>query len=104
MSKDLGLLLGISKFFTEDTLNEILRKSTGENNATVTGWSFKPSMNRGDGYMSQINRITVHGEVGGKGTEVQLVVKSLPKNIGRRKTFRSVDFFHNEVMFYKEVL
>lgn len=36
--------------------------------------------------------------------QVSTVVKSMPRNIGRLKTFRSSDFFRNECNFYKEVL
>lgn len=36
--------------------------------------------------------------------KVSTVVKSMPLNIGRLKTFRSSDFFRNECNFYKEVL
>ena len=35
---------------------------------------------------------------------VQLVIKSMPKNVGRRKTFRSSDFFRNEVNFYNNII
>lgn len=35
---------------------------------------------------------------------VSLVIKSTPKNVGRRKTFRSADFFRNEVNFYNHIV
>ena len=35
---------------------------------------------------------------------VQLVFKSMPQNVGRRKTFRSSDFFRNEANFYNTVI
>lgn len=104
MAKDLKLLSGVSKYFTEETLREVLRKSSGENEVTVTGWSFKPLLTKGDSYLAQVDRITVNGKAGGKDIEIKLVVKSLPKNLGRRKTFRSVEFFYNEITFYKEVI
>lgn len=103
MSKDLALLAGVSKLFTEDTLREVLKKSSAENEVRVTGWTFQPAAAKGDSYLSQVDRITVHGEANGKTIEVKLVIKSLPKNIGRRKTYRSTDFFYNEITFYKEV-
>ena len=34
---------------------------------------------------------------------ISMVVKSMPKNIGRRKTFRSTDFFRNETNFYQHI-
>lgn len=36
--------------------------------------------------------------------EVNLVIKSIPKNLARRLTFRSPDFFKNEANFYNIVL
>lgn len=33
-----------------------------------------------------------------------MVVKAMPQNVGRCKTFRSADFFRNEAHFYKHVL
>lgn len=36
--------------------------------------------------------------------DVHLIIKSSPKSIGRRKTFRSADFFRNEINFYNIVL
>lgn len=32
------------------------------------------------------------------------MIKSVPKNIARRKTFRSGDFFRNEINFYQKIL
>ena len=36
--------------------------------------------------------------------DVHLVIKSTPKSIGRKKTFRSTDFFKNEINFFSIVL
>lgn len=36
-------------------------------------------------------------------TKANLVIKIMPNNIGRRKTFRSFDFFRNELNFYNKV-
>lgn len=32
------------------------------------------------------------------------MIKAVPKSAGRRKTFRSADFFRNEINFYQKVL
>ncbi|XP_043288986.1 uncharacterized protein [Venturia canescens] len=104
MDKDLHLLSGVSKYFTEETLQNAIRKLTGSSDVTITGWTFKPPPTKGDSYLAQVDRITVFANADGKDIEKKLVVKSLPKNIGRRKTFRSVEFFHNEINFYKEVV
>lgn len=104
MKRDIELLSKVSKLFTEETLREILRTATGEDDVTLSGWSFEEPGPKGDSYMSQIDRVTVFGAVGGEDIAMKLVVKSLPKNIGRRKTFRSDVFFRNEVIFYTEVI
>lgn len=36
--------------------------------------------------------------------EVHLIIKTTPKSIGRRKTFRSSEFFRNEIDFYNIVM
>ncbi|KMQ87313.1 hypothetical protein RF55_13434 [Lasius niger] len=36
--------------------------------------------------------------------QVNIVVKSIPKNIGRRKTFRSAVLFRNEIIFYTKIV
>lgn len=103
MSKDLSLLSGVSKLFTEETLEEILRKVSGEKEVKVLSWDFGEAANKGDGYLSIVDRVKIAGEAGGKPIDVSLVVKSMPQNLGRRKTFRSTDFFYNEVTCYLEV-
>ncbi|XP_043288978.1 uncharacterized protein [Venturia canescens] len=104
MEKDLSQLTKVSKLFTEGTLQEILRQSSGEKNVTVTGWTFEPKAAIGDSYLSEVDRMAIHGESEGKPIMVRLVVKSLPKNIGRRKTYRSTDFFYNEITFYQKIV
>lgn len=73
-------------------------------NAEVHGWNFGEASGKGDSYLSQVNKIKIRGTVDGTEKEVSIVVKSLPKNIGRRKTYRSAEFFHNEIMFYTKVV
>lgn len=36
--------------------------------------------------------------------QINTIIKSIPKNVGRRKTFRSDDFFRNEINFYEHVI
>lgn len=36
--------------------------------------------------------------------DVHLIIKTTPKSIGRRKTFRSPDFFRNEINFYNVIV
>ncbi|XP_020710180.1 uncharacterized protein LOC105689851 [Athalia rosae] len=103
MPKDKELLWGVSDLFTEETLEEILRKASGEEDVKVSSWDFGEAGKQGDGYLSVVNRIKVEGEAGGKPVEVSLVVKSLPRNIARRKTFRSEEFFRNEIACYVDI-
>ncbi|XP_046484171.2 uncharacterized protein [Neodiprion pinetum] len=103
MSKDKSLLSGVSKLFTEQTLEDIIRKTTGEKDVEILSWDFGEASKKGDGYLSIVDRVTVKGEAGGKPASVSLVVKSMPQNIGRRKTFRSKDFFYNEIICYTEI-
>ncbi|XP_043282276.1 uncharacterized protein [Venturia canescens] len=104
MDKDLRLLAGVSKYFTEETLQNAIQKLTGRNNVTITGWTFKPPPTKGNSYLAQVDRITVFANVDGRDIEKKLVVKSLPKNVGKRKASRSIEFFHYEINFYKEVV
>lgn len=105
MSRNIDLLISVSDSFTEKILEDILAKATKEKakDVKILSWDFGEASAKGDSYLSTVSRILVKGEVNGKSTEVKLVVKSLPRNLGRRKTFRSADFFYNEITFYEEV-
>lgn len=103
MGKDHKQLRGISKLFTEATLVDILSKISGIKSVSVTGWKLDDASAKGDSYLSTVDRITVQGIISGKKTEIKIVVKSLPQNLGRRKTYRSTDFFFNEIKFYTKV-
>ena len=106
MSRNEDLLLVVSDCFTEKALQDILAKSSKEKrqDVKVLSWDFGTAAAKGDSYLSTVNRILVKGEVKGNPIDVKIVVKSLPKNVGRRKTFRSADFFYNEITFYEEVI
>lgn len=103
MGKDTQRLAVVSKKFTESILKSILIEETGEKDAEVTGWDFREAGAVGDSYLSTVDYITIHGNASGKDVSTKIVVKSLPQNMGRRKTYRSTDFFYNEVKFYTEV-
>uniref|UniRef100_U5ET49 Putative juvenile hormone-inducible protein n=1 Tax=Corethrella appendiculata TaxID=1370023 RepID=U5ET49_9DIPT len=92
----------ISEKFTEENLNEIIRKIGGEK---FTKWEFAPGFKKGDSYLSEVYRVIVEGEnKNGDKIKTSVVVKSIPKNAGWRTTFRSADFFYNEIIFYNEIL
>lgn len=60
---------------------------------------------KGDSYLSEVIRIKVFGKnKAGDTKNVQVVLKSIPRSISRRLTFRSHDFFKNEIIFYETVL
>ncbi|CAH1641895.1 unnamed protein product [Spodoptera littoralis] len=60
---------------------------------------------KGDSYLSELIRIRIHGtDENNVANHVQVILKSIPKSIARRLTFRSHEFFQNEIMFYEKVL
>ncbi|CAO1422867.1 unnamed protein product [Diamesa serratosioi] len=96
-------LADISCKFTEQHLNEIIIQSGG---VKYTSWEFDgDGSKKGDSYLSEVYKLAVHG-LNDKNQEmiVNVIIKATPKNIARRKTFRSSDFFRNEINFYNYVL
>lgn len=60
---------------------------------------------KGDSYLSEVIRVRLHGtDRRFKPDYVQAILKNIPKNTSRRLTFRSADFFKNEIGFYERVL
>jgi len=99
-------LSDISDMFTEEVLAEVLCKMYNGKKVQLTDWNFGEGFAKGDSYMSTVNKGTLHGVMDGsprQQVQVNVVVKSIPKNIGRSKTFRSKDFFANEIVFYTKV-
>ncbi|KAG5668326.1 hypothetical protein PVAND_016270 [Polypedilum vanderplanki] len=93
----------ISPNLTEDHLHEIIRKFGG---VKYTSWSFNGNAaKKGDSNLSELHKIIVTGE-DDKGIffSIPLIIKTSPKNVGRRKTFRSADFFRNEIKFYEIIV
>lgn len=103
-SKDLSRLKDVSEHFTEETLRIILCTVHNGEKAYILNWEFDEANAKGDNYLSTVDKIKVTGNVDGKEVQVSLVVKSLPNNVGRRNTYRSVEFFQNEFQFYKKVI
>ncbi|XP_055541041.1 uncharacterized protein LOC129727327 [Wyeomyia smithii] len=96
----------ISPMFNGATLNDIISDYGGHN---CTSWHFEDSgLGKGDCYLSEVYRMRVVDDTSRKDDdkplEVKLVIKTIPKNVGRRKTFRSADFFRNEINFYNIVM
>ncbi|XP_014237990.1 uncharacterized protein LOC106659802 [Trichogramma pretiosum] len=105
MSKDVEALQSVSKYFTEESLRKIVAgaENKSEQEVEILSWSFGDASNKGDSYLSTVDRVVIQGKVDGKVVETRIVVKSLPNNIGRRKTYRSAEFFKNEINFYVEI-
>lgn len=102
-------LSSVSEKFTVEVLTDILSKvcHSGEE-VRLIDWSFDEGFAKGDYYTSNINRGKVSGIVDGgpgqqRSLQVNFIVKAMPKNLCRRKTMRSADFFRNEIAFYTEV-
>ncbi|XP_055637425.1 uncharacterized protein LOC129776066 isoform X2 [Toxorhynchites rutilus septentrionalis] len=97
----------VSPLFTEVVLDDIIRAKGGNK---CTSWQFDDGgFGKGDSYLSEVFRISLEDNTcckdeSGSPLKVKLVVKSIPKNVGRRKTFRSDNFFQNEINFYNIVM
>ncbi|XP_055840577.1 uncharacterized protein LOC129908231 isoform X2 [Episyrphus balteatus] len=93
----------ISKFFTEKSLDEIIIKAGGTKH---TSFKFGKGFKKGDSYLSKVFRLCVYGEHETLKTkqEINLIIKSMPDNLARRKLFRSADFFRNEIYYYTKVI
>ncbi|KAL5287167.1 hypothetical protein ACFFRR_008232 [Megaselia abdita] len=96
-------LSDVSKYFNENSLDEIIRKVGGVRH---TSYEFaKTSEKKGDSYLSVVRRLKVCGvDVNDKPLAINVIIKSIPDNVSRRKLFRSADFFRNEIHFYENVL
>ncbi|KAJ8664719.1 hypothetical protein QAD02_006381 [Eretmocerus hayati] len=105
MNKDSSLLRNVSKFFTESTLANIVAKVCNEDvqNVQILSWNFGEASRKGDGNMSIVSRVVIKSKVKSRDVETKIVVKSLPRSIGRIKTFRLDDIFRNEIIFYTEI-
>lgn len=99
-------LSDVSDKFTEEVLADVLRRAYDGRKVRLTDWNFGEGFAKGDSYLSTVSKGRLHGIVDDSGQQVQvnLVVKSIPKNVGRRKTFRSGEFFGNEIIFYTKVM
>jgi hypothetical protein len=82
----------------------ILKKASGTENVRLVHYEVAGGSTRaGDSYFSSLSRLRVDGMANDKPYSLTLIVKGLPANIGRRKTFRSAELFQNEALFYNEV-
>lgn len=92
--------------FTEEVLTSILSKGCDGKEVQLTDWDFDEGSAKGDNYLSNVYKGKVSGVIDGdskRHVQVNIVVKSMPKNSSTRRTFRTADFFRNEIAFYTEV-
>jgi hypothetical protein len=98
----------ISPKFTEKVLRDIVTTKSGLSDVQVKKIDMGTASKKGDSYLSDICRFNL--EATGKNKKSQeetvsipVIVKFLLKNLGRRKTYRSAEFFKNEAIFYEKV-
>ena len=105
MSKNCELLKNLSDCLTEEVLQDIVRKekNLGSQNVEIISWDFGEANAKGDSYLSVVSKIHIKSRVNDNLQDTKIVVKSLPRNSSRKKTFRSTEFFYTETMFYSEV-
>ncbi|XP_072946368.1 uncharacterized protein [Epargyreus clarus] len=103
-NEDYSTLSGVSPLLTDAKVSESLTAWFGEK-VTFTHWDYVSDTGKGDAYLSEVIRIRIHGKTDeGIPKHVQVILKSIPKNTSRRLTFRSHDFFKNEIDFYQQCL
>ncbi|XP_012229629.1 uncharacterized protein [Linepithema humile] len=105
-SKNCVDLSEVSDKFTKEVLTDVLCKAHGKK-VQLVDWDFGEGFAKGDSYLSTVTKGVVYGitdDDSKQHVQVNFVVKSIPKNVGRRKTFRSSDFFRNEIMFYTQIV
>ncbi|XP_044254739.1 uncharacterized protein LOC123005162 [Tribolium madens] len=98
----------ISPKFTQQVIDDIIKKKSGLSDVSVKKIEIGASSKKGDSYLSNICRFTIDANgKNKKGNEesisIPVIVKYFPKNIARRNTYRSADFFENEIIFYEKV-
>lgn len=96
----------VNNKFTEEVLISILSKTCNGKKVQLIDWSFNEGSAKGDNYLSNVYKGKVSGIIDDdpkQQMQANIVVKSMPKNPGTRKTLRCEDFFRNEIAFYTQV-
>ncbi|OWR43359.1 uncharacterized protein LOC116773618 [Danaus plexippus] len=96
-------LLQISEALTNERISKALSERFKEP-MIFTHWEYVGETGKGDSYLSEVIRIRIYGNANGITKHVQVILKSIPKNLCRRLTYRSDEFFKNEINFYQHVL
>ncbi|XP_053620186.1 uncharacterized protein LOC128680798 [Plodia interpunctella] len=103
LPEDSKTLTHVSPVLTNEALSGALTKWFGEDTA-FTHWEYISETGKGDSYLSDLIRIRIFGQSQNGNKHVQVILKTIPKNIARRLTYRSDEFFKNEINFYTKVL
>ncbi|XP_048007040.1 uncharacterized protein LOC125242314 isoform X1 [Leguminivora glycinivorella] len=102
--EDFSTLSGVYPVLTDERLSKALSDWFKEN-VTFTRWEYVGETGKGDSYLSELMRINIFGKTdSGDPKNVKIILKSIPRSLSRRLTFRSDEFFKNEIKFYTEVL
>lgn len=104
-NKKCANLSEINNKFTEEMLTNILSKACNQKEVQLTDWNFNERSTKGDNYLSNVYKGKVNGIINDnprQHVQVNIIVKSMPKNPGTRKTLRCAEFFRNEIAFYTE--
>lgn len=99
----------INSKFDDDVLIDIVKKKTGWDQFDIESVDLGEASTKGDNYLSNVTRFTIkiisknNNSDEETRTNIYVICKSLPQNLATRKTFRSLDFFVNEIAFYSAV-
>ncbi|XP_061705536.1 uncharacterized protein LOC133516560 [Cydia pomonella] len=103
-SEDFSTLSSVYPVLTDERLSKALSDWFKEN-VTFTRWEHVGKTGKGDSCLSEVIRIKIFGKTDPRDLKyIQIVLKSIPKSVSRRLTFRCDEFFKNEILFYTEVL
>ncbi|CAB3226316.1 unnamed protein product [Arctia plantaginis] len=104
MSEDFSTLVHVSPLMTTERISKALTKWFNEEH-TFSHWEYVKEMDKGNAHCSDLLRIRIYGvNLNADLRFVQVVLKRIPKNIARRLTCRSDEFFRNEINFYEKIL
>jgi hypothetical protein len=94
----------ISPLFTEALLEKIVRTAVHNDSASVQSHAVTYATAPGEGYLGIVYRVRAEVLSGGSVRQLSFIVKGMPHNMARRKTWKIPSFFRNEVLFYSHVL
>lgn len=91
----------ISAKFSEKIVLEIAQKV--HPGAVLSSWNVDTCGTRGTSYQSELFRLRLEATAEGEPFIVDAFVKALPRNLARRLTFRSNEFYSREIEFLDKI-